>query len=468
MRPRNARFWKGEIEECDVVMVHPRCNNVVAIEKAYALAGRHVEPWNLPDKDDLPSTQTVLTDGMWKGQDVIIVAGGPSLKGFDWNRLDECGCKVIAINRAYETVPNPSLVYGMDNRFFTWANNGEFGGESLSAWQAIQCPIICSTVRPTNGPRGVHVNRSQDPNSQSLRTGVYCGGNSGMGAIHLCSLLGARRVYLLGYDCLPSPQNKTVHFHDGYKDKQDGGVYRKFISTFNAMAGRMAARLEVINCNPDSGVTAFSFGDLPDGPLNPKPEDIPHIVCYVTPNYKAVFNKHLKPGLEKYGLQYTLVERPSCGGDWRKNASAKATVIKEQYAIHGAGGLVWLDADASIERFPVMFAGLRKRPDVDFAAHWLNNKELISGALYFGPGEAASRLVKKWARDCEAKPVKYTTGDQRHLQNIAEEFVCKQERLPGSYCKIFDRPEQAHITHPAIIQHQESRNHKRGPKHGNS
>ena len=454
---RLARLWRGEVERCDVVMVHPRCNQASAIERAYALRGVKVEPWNTP-KETPQTQQTVLIDGAWSGKDVVIVAGGPSLRGFDWARLLDSGCKVIAINRAYETVINPDLVYGMDNQFFTWALSGKFGDTSTEQWNAIQCPIIASTIAPVKSDKVTTVNRTKDKNSASLRDGVYCGGNSGMGALHLCSLLGVRRAYLLGYDCTPTQSGRTEHFHDGYKDGQRSEVYRGFIDSFNEMASYLNSKMEIINCNPDSGIKCFPFGDLPDGPLSVSADDIPPIICYVTPTYKQVFDTNLRPGVERYGLAHDLIQKKSTG-NWKKNAAQKASIIASERRNRPECGLIWLDADSSLERLPVLFAAYQVR-GVDFAAYTLPSGELLSSVLYFGSSEKATALLQEWERRCKAAPEKYGTADQKHLQDAVEALGIIPEPLPASYCKIFDHKDQRHITHPAIVQHQASRTHR--------
>ena len=45
----------------------------------------------------------------------VIVAGGPSLAGFDWRRLD--GERVIAINRACEVLPHADVLWWSDAGF---------------------------------------------------------------------------------------------------------------------------------------------------------------------------------------------------------------------------------------------------------------------------------------------------------------------------------------------------------------
>ena len=58
----------------------------------------------------------IFQSGQWKGQRCFIVGGGESLKGFDFSFLH--GEKVIAVNRAYEDVPDADIWYAMDIRMY--------------------------------------------------------------------------------------------------------------------------------------------------------------------------------------------------------------------------------------------------------------------------------------------------------------------------------------------------------------
>ena len=49
-------------------------------------------------------------------RECFIVGGGPSLIGFDWSNLD--GKFSIAINRAYEVLPNAQIIYFTDDDYY--------------------------------------------------------------------------------------------------------------------------------------------------------------------------------------------------------------------------------------------------------------------------------------------------------------------------------------------------------------
>ena len=69
----------------------------------------------------LPGSRSweILPDGSWSGRRCFIVGGGPSLKGFDFERLR--GERVIAINKAFYDVPFADIVFAMDSPFLIWS-----------------------------------------------------------------------------------------------------------------------------------------------------------------------------------------------------------------------------------------------------------------------------------------------------------------------------------------------------------
>ena len=62
----------------------------------------------------LPIPEDIKADDFNK--ECYIIGGGPSLIGFDWSKLD--GKFVIAINRAYEVLPNAQIVYFTDDDYY--------------------------------------------------------------------------------------------------------------------------------------------------------------------------------------------------------------------------------------------------------------------------------------------------------------------------------------------------------------
>src|SRR4051812_41232626 len=87
------------------------------------------------------------------------------------------------------------------------------------------------------------------------------------------------------------------------------------------------------------------------------------------------------------------VRRVNNTGDWTRNCGRKAAYILLMMAAHPGRPLVWVDADARIRRQPSHFETL---DGCDFAAHWKDGHELLSGTMYWGPTAGATRLAEAW------------------------------------------------------------------------
>ena len=223
-----------------------------------------------------------LTDGCWSGERCFVVGGGPSLRGFDWDRL--AGERVIAVNRAYEVLPK-AIICSMDLGF--WKLHGEYVERGCYKEPA-DAPVGEGQWHPIEGRVALHVRVGDEklpahgpsrvvpccadlsqPNPHliacwgaSLRTGLGCGGNSGFTAVNLADVLGARTIYLLGFDMRGGADGRQANWHDGYPGPQQrAGVYDKMRAAFNRV--KPSIRANVVNLNPNSALSCFPR-------LNPK------------------------------------------------------------------------------------------------------------------------------------------------------------------------------------------------------
>ena len=89
----------------------------------------------------------VLPDKAWEGKPCFIIGGGPSLEGFDWNRLK--GKRTIGINRAFEKF-EPTIIFSMDTRYLRWIELGAYGEDinqrliNSKAYRVWQCVYTAS------------------------------------------------------------------------------------------------------------------------------------------------------------------------------------------------------------------------------------------------------------------------------------------------------------------------------------
>jgi hypothetical protein len=159
--------------------------------------------------------------------ELVVVGGGPSLLGFDWESLR--GRRTIAANYSIFSVPEPTYFITIDRWFFD-----KIGEEKRKDFQAIQCRKYFINVmgertvtRREDGSvaivhgdhgdfdfRDFHIIQSDDCHGFGRSTSDFRNGNSGYCAVQLALILGARTIRLLGIDNLMP--GDMGHYHDAY------------------------------------------------------------------------------------------------------------------------------------------------------------------------------------------------------------------------------------------------------------
>lgn len=121
------------------------------------------------------------------GQEVHVVAGGPSLVGFDYSKLK--GKNVIAVNHAFKLV---------ENDFCVFADKGFAIRESPDVIEKAVCVSRQNQVYPNNIIIFTFARRNFSMNPED---GVWHSTSSG--SIGICAALqgGASKVYIYGFDC---------------------------------------------------------------------------------------------------------------------------------------------------------------------------------------------------------------------------------------------------------------------------
>jgi len=206
----------------------------------------------------------VLPDGSWGGCPCVLVGGGPSLAGFEWERLT--GWRVIGVNRAFEKF-DPTIIFSMDKRFVGWIEHGEYGQEALTAWRESKALKVCAVMPSAPGvPDYVYVvplyrsyHQAHHVFTFTSAEGIGHGNNSGYGALNLAVCLKANPIYLLGYDMKHT--NGKSHWHGGHPREQRESTVKSFTRDFvRASIPIKRAGFRVVNLNPDSGLKCFEFG----------------------------------------------------------------------------------------------------------------------------------------------------------------------------------------------------------------
>ena len=205
----------------------------------------------------------VLKAGDWKDEPCFLIGGGPSLYGFDFNRLEGKG-RIIAVNKAFFYVPFADMMIAMDQQFYDWLKKGQLSKAITAAFHKFQGLKVW--VDSNNSAMdGVHfIFRWNLPElTNTMKQGVWCGNNTGVGALTLACLLGCNPIYLMGYDACH--KGKRTHFHSGYIVGQSPGTATNFIKHFNSLAGQIRKRgISVINLSPISQIKCFERGNVDD------------------------------------------------------------------------------------------------------------------------------------------------------------------------------------------------------------
>lgn len=183
-------------------------------------------------------------------KDVYIVAGGPSLKEFDFDQLR--GKDVIAINNAAFECPFARYVYFCNKDWFDkWR------------WQLLHHKAkIIQGSDPAETDNVVYepwVERWAFTKATGLALEPFTlstGINSGYAAINLAVQLGYKRIYLLGYDM--KWKDGASHFHHDHDWTAPESKYAEFIARFDTMLDDLKRlNVQVINCTPDSALKCF-------------------------------------------------------------------------------------------------------------------------------------------------------------------------------------------------------------------
>ncbi len=185
----------------------------------------------------------------------FIIGGGPSLSCFNFDLLRDR--QTIGCNSAFRLGPDICKVCF----FFDmgWFKKNVF---HLQAYHEKGGRVITHNTRKAlNGhdwvgvfPRGARYGLS--PSS------IAHGGNSGCSAVNLALLMGARTIYLLGFDCKATGDKTHWHSWQNYKP-HNPKVYFHFLQAWEQISKSVSqyVDLKIINLGPDSAIPYFPKQD---------------------------------------------------------------------------------------------------------------------------------------------------------------------------------------------------------------
>jgi hypothetical protein len=200
----------------------------------------------------------------WPDADVYLIGGGPSLREFDWRRLE--GRRTIGCNSAFIHGPNVChLCLFSDQPWFARYEEELFAYFKQGGCVATQCEYV-----PPNLSWVLCLPRTMKGLTTDGSLYYGYGGSTGASAIHLALLLGARRVFLLGYDGKLSKEGDS-NWHQRLVEKPNPTVYLKFNEAWYQIARthrQIFPGTEIYNTNRDSAITQFPFMDLDEALRN--------------------------------------------------------------------------------------------------------------------------------------------------------------------------------------------------------
>jgi len=184
------------------------------------------------------------------GESVFIIGGGPSLRSFDPRDIE--GRLAIVTNEAYAVFPEAHALVFVD--FHWWQRRREevlatFKGRIIGRgpydWQYRK-----------DGVTNVGYKTGQEWSDDGR---VLGGKNSGLAAMNAAALMGAHRMFLLGFDCQQVGGRANYHrLHLAVEQKQNR-YHDLFIPEFRKAALRIESlgRPMVINCTPGTALKCF-------------------------------------------------------------------------------------------------------------------------------------------------------------------------------------------------------------------
>lgn len=165
------------------------------------------------------------------GETVFLVGGGPSLEGFDFNKLKHE--EVIVVNKALFDVPWAKYFITMDRLFVDKVGLMKF--KATGTPKVFVANMECLVERDGLivdphcgfGPDGYVYDLSMFDVILKSRSSQGCGrtfkefangANSGFCALQFALLLGYKSICLLGYDMWC---NGRTHYHEGYRENPE-------------------------------------------------------------------------------------------------------------------------------------------------------------------------------------------------------------------------------------------------------
>jgi hypothetical protein len=215
-----------------------------------------------------------VAEPWWDDRPLAIVGGGPSLKGFDFDRLRIPGIRVIAVNETIWDVPFADALFSLDRPYIN---------KRAARFNALRMEKHFA-VEPEYGPCAViegatYYLRSRFDGYSNDPSVIQSGGNSGFGATQLgFHKRGPRRHpwqwVLFGFDYLDHPD--VHHNHERYVEmdpetwrngaRHNARYWQNWGDNFLGCRDQLLVKnIKVMNASPVTTVRAFDKCSVDEG-----------------------------------------------------------------------------------------------------------------------------------------------------------------------------------------------------------
>lgn len=187
--------------------------------------------------------QYVQAEAIWPGETCYIVAGGPSLRGFDFSRLE--GRKVIVINSSVFSYPAADVLFFGDARWWGW---------HAMQVRSIFKGIIFTASEATDGRLQNLHKRLPPPVITESRGEVTMRHTSLTATLNLAFHFGVSRIILLGADQQAASDGMTHHHQPHPAATLPGCWDKQILELRDAGESLKALGIEVINTSLGSRI----------------------------------------------------------------------------------------------------------------------------------------------------------------------------------------------------------------------
>jgi hypothetical protein len=186
----------------------------------------------------------ILAYNQFKNEKCFVIAGGPSLRGFDFTRLkNEYTIGINYINKVF----HPWMLISWDKVCYNWLKT-----------QLIKSILVMVDVSNSNFDRCYYVRSAGDYGRPYEIDRIFIGTHTGYAAINLALALGFSSIYLLGFDYKPD-ESGNYHVTDDWGHPKD---IDQRLNRFRKEIGRYPEYIkdkQIINLNPGSELKSFPF-----------------------------------------------------------------------------------------------------------------------------------------------------------------------------------------------------------------